>query len=160
MNKSEFENKHNINLVSKADSKLMKVIGWFLKPFTPTFMTEFFTTMRLPFQKRPTIYYPTTINDPISRQSTMEHELIHADDMRTGWGLFKMAMLVSIFPLPIIFSGRWYIERKAYLHNIVNHNYNIDAVVNSLWSNYLIPWPKPLMKKWFLKQLSEEKKNG
>jgi len=90
---------------------------------------------------------------------TLEHEMIHVEDMRSWWGLLKSALLVSLLPLPILFSGRWYVERYAYLHNIINHGYNIDRCVNLLWSGYGWAWPKPLMKKWFYKKVAEHKES-
>jgi len=119
MNVTEFEQRHSVKLILKSESRLMRAIGFVLKPFTPTFMTDFWTTMRLPFSKT-MIAYPSSVTDPLSKrnESIVEHEIIHAKDMSSAWGLFKMAFLVSIFPLPILFSGRWFIEFPAYLNDI------------------------------------------
>lgn len=151
---SEFEEKNNVNLRSKSSSLFMRILGFFI----PGFMDRFWTTIRLPFDKRPTIYYPVFYsnieNSPADRTSVLDHELVHVEDMRSSWGLFKMFWLVWALPLPIIFSGRWYIERQAYLVSIIKHGYTIDYVVNTLWSSYLFPWPKPIMRRWFEKQVA------
>jgi len=71
--------------------------------------------------------------------------------------LFRAFWLYLFLPLPVLFSGRWYFERHAYLHNIINHGYSIERVVDTLWNNYLWCWPKPLMKKWFERKVKERK---
>ena len=159
MNTKEFEQKNNVNLIPKSESRLMRAVGWVLKPFTPSFMTYFWTTYRIPFQK-PTIAYPPNIQEPTLYTPVLEHEMIHAEDMRSEWDLFKMFCLLLFFPMPVIFSGRWYIERYPYLHNMINHahhGYTVERGVENLWNNYLWAWPKPLMRKWFTKKLEEHK---
>jgi hypothetical protein len=158
MNITEFEKKHNVGLIRKDKSIPMKIIGF----FSSNFMNHFWTTYRLPFQKKGTITYPKSNNlskykeIPEWAQPILEHELIHIEDMKSGWGLFKMFWLVWLLPLPIIFSGRWFIERHAYLHNILNHGRSIEDSVNTLWSGYLWAWPKCLMQKWFNKKVKEK----
>lgn len=152
MNKNEFEKQHDVKVICKSESKLMSLIGWFF----PAFMTYFWTTYRLPFGK-PTITYPTSVSDPMKSQSVLEHELVHCKDMRSGWGLFKMFWLVWLLPMPIIFSGRWFIERHAYLHNILNHGYELERAVSILWNGYGWAWPKPLMRRWFEKAVKKHK---
>jgi hypothetical protein len=155
MNKSDFENKHNVLLLPKDKSWPMRIIGFFSKTFT----YRFWTTYRLPFQKKARITYPPDVN-PIKpwHLPTLEHELIHVKDMSTSWGLFKIFWLLWLIPLPIIFSGRWFIERHAYLHNIINHDRKIESVVNILWNGYGWVWPKYLMRKWFEKKVKENSK--
>jgi len=139
----------------------MRVVGFVLKPFTPTFMTHFWTTFRIPFGK-PIISYPLNVEDPTEERyaPVLQHEKIHSEDERSTWGLFKMFWLYFFLPLPVLFSGRWYVERYAYLHNMINHTdngYTVERGVESLWNNYLWAWPKPLMRKWFNKKLEEHK---
>lgn len=140
---------NNVEFIPKSKMKSMRVVSWFLGK---RFMTNFWTTIRFPFSKKTIIAYPDSVENPHELRyiSTIEHELIHARDMSTGWGLFKTFMFYFFIPLPIFFSGRWFVERKAYLHNIINHGYNIDRVVETLWNGYVFPWPKSLMKKWFI----------
>lgn len=155
----EFEKKHSVILIPKKQSRFMKLVS---RVLGKTFMDEFWTTYRLPGEL-PTITFPD-VNDltkydqiPSWAWPVLEHELIHAEDMRSTWGLIKSAFLVSIFPLPVLFSGRWFIERYAYLHGIIKYGDDVDAVVESLWSGYGFPWPKSLMRKWFNKKLEEHK---
>ena len=156
MNKTEFENKYNVNLIDKNDSILMKIVGFLLKPFTPQFMAFFFTTYRLPFQTKGTIAYPVGL-DPMRFPDVLLHELMHVEQQKTAWGLFKSALLVSVFPLPMFFSGRWFIEREPYAVDIYKGLRTIDGAVDILWNSYLFPWPKPLMRAFFEKRVKELK---
>jgi len=72
--------------------------------------------------------------------------------------LMKMFWLVWLLPLPVLFSGRWFIERAAYLDGIIKYGDDVEKCVNTLWDGYLWPWPKPLMRKWFYKKLKEHNK--
>jgi len=155
----EFEHKHNIKLIPKHKSLAMRIIGFFSK----SFINNFWTTYRLPFQKQATIAYPES-NDiskydqiPDWAMRILEHELVHVKDMSSSWGLFKMFWLVWLLPLPILFSGRWFIERHAYLYGMIKYNDNVDERVDALWNGYAWPWPKYLMRKWFNKKLNEHK---
>lgn len=148
----EFQEQYNVKLICKSESKLMRFTDKFLSLFgTKDFMSKFWTTYRLPFGKA-VITYPVNETNPLECKSILEHELIHVKQMETWRGLLLTALFVSLFPLPIFFSGRWFIERNAYLYNIIHHNYEIEWVVNTLWNGYGWCWPRPLMKKWFIKQ--------
>lgn len=153
MSHEEFEKKYDVKLVNKKNSLLMKVIGVLLKPLTPDFMTIFFTTYRLPFQKQGNIAHPDGL-DPLDFMDVMEHELMHVFQQSTAWGLFKSAFLVSIIPFPVLFSGRWFIERAPYLNDIKKGLYTVDEAVDLLWGSYGWAWPKPLMRKWFNEKLN------
>lgn len=148
---AEFEQKHGVRLIPKSKSKFMWLVGLILGK---RFM-DFWITYRLPFQKATTITYPPKTDDPMKYKSVLEHELVHAKLLEKWYGPVLGALLVSVFPLPILFSGRWFIERSAYLCNILNHGYEVDWVIDTLWDNYLFCWPKSLMKRWFLKKIKE-----
>jgi len=152
MTKQEFEEKLNVRLIDKKDLTLMRVLGTLLKPFTPNFMDSFFTTYRLPFQKKGIIAYPVGCN-PMLYSGVLEHELMHVEQQKTAWGLFKSALLVSIFPLPVVFSGRWFIERGPYLNDIKKKRRTVERAVNVLWGSYGWCWPKPLMRRYFKKHM-------
>lgn len=137
-------------IIPKSESIPMRIVGFFSK----SFMRDFWTTYRMPFQKEVRITYPDG-TDPSKFPHIIEHEMYHAKNLSTAWGLFKMFWLVWAFPLPIIFSGRWFIERHAYLNDI-KHGYNLEAIVDSLWCNYGLAWPRPLMRRWFKKMLKKE----
>lgn len=124
------------------------------------FMNNFWTTYRLPFQKVPTITYPPSVFEPLRFISTLDHEMVHVEDLRKPFAPIYMGLLVSIFPLPILLSGRWWIERKAYLQNIIHHGYDIEYVVDTLWHRYAWCWPRSLMRKWFYREFSRSKTNG
>lgn len=152
MNKEQFEQQHNVKLIDKGDSKLMKFVGFLLCFIVPTFMTRFFTTYRLPFQKQGTIACPVGY-DPMDYPGVLEHELVHVEQQRSAWGLFKSFWLYFLLPLPIIFSGRWFIERDAYLLDIKAGRITVEYAVNTLWKSYAFAWPPGLMRKWFNERL-------
>jgi hypothetical protein len=135
----------------------MKFLGLFMGV---SFITYFWTTIRLPFQKC-VIYYPSQ-NDiskydqiPQWAIGILDHELIHVEQQRSSWGLFKSFLFYFFFPLPVFFSGRWFIEMEPYLQDIKSGRLTIDQAVNILWGSYVVPWPPCLMRSWFEKKLKE-----
>lgn len=161
MNVTEFAQLHDVNVIIKTESRAMRVASWFLGR---SFMSRFWTTYRLPWESRPTITYPES-NDiskyddiPDWALGILAHEMVHVEDMRTNWGLLKMALLVTIFPLPTLFSGRWIIEFPAYLLDIRTGRLTVDQAVDILWNGYFYPWPKSLMRRKFNQALKAETK--
>jgi len=173
MTKQEFEKQYNVHLIPKAESRLMRAFGVFMlvvwavtfmwlwrrdrKNLRDAFIDDYWTTYRLPFGVTK-ITYPKMVPDPMDDQQRdiREHELLHhIHQLEPWWGPLTAGLLVIVVPLPIIFSGRWYLERRPYLHNIVYHRYDIQSVVDSLWSGYMIPWPKGMMLSWFKKKEQE-----
>lgn len=153
MTKERFEDTYGVRLVSKKDDLLMKLIGILLMVFGVDF-ERFFTTYRLPFQKRATIAYPPNICDIMRFRDVLEHELYHVKQFSPWYGPLVVFLLVTIIPLPVFFSGRWFVEREPYLNDIKNRRYSIEAAVNTLWAYYFCCWPRFLMRKWFKKQLN------
>lgn len=141
-------------LVPKAQDWLMRALGHVIGP---KFMTQFWTTYRLPFC-RARICYPVRILQPFNDIGTIDHELIHVKQLAPWWGPLWMAALAAVVPLPLIFSGRWYIERRAYLADILAGRRTIDDAVHILWSGYGLAWPKKLMRQWFEKEVARHGK--
>jgi hypothetical protein len=135
-----------VRIVSKDDSRLMRFAGFFLKDF----MTGFWTTLRFPFGK-PTIYTPINARGPEYHYKIIWHELKHVDQFAPWYGPLIMLIGYTIAPLPIFFSGRWLIERTAYLRDINSGRMTAEQCVDILWRSYFMPWPKSLMLKWFEK---------
>lgn len=111
-----------------------------------------------------TVYYPDAIEDPHLFPEFIEHEKVHLEQYKK-YGTFGFLFLYLFVPLPFIFSYfRWRFEREAYVVQAKMYiaekrgNAEIFATTISmtLWNNYFFPWPPSLMKKWFLKKLSEE----
>lgn len=153
----QFEQLHNVILMSKSQSKFMKFLSLFLGA---SFITNFWTTIRLPFQK--CVIYYSSKNDiskydeiPQWASGILEHELFHVEQQRSAWGLFKSFLLYFFFPLPVFFSGRWFIEMDPYLNDIKIGRLTIDQAVNILWGSYFVPWFPCLMRSWFEKKLKE-----
>jgi hypothetical protein len=103
-----------------------------------------------------TIYYPFYVEDPLDKEYdyVRTHEHRHIMQQEKMW-LPLWIVLYLFFPVPIFFSWfRWQAERQAY-ETELRAGASIDALVEVLWSNYLYPWPKSWMKKWFTKRLEE-----
>jgi hypothetical protein len=152
--KEDFEKNNNVRILQKDKSWAMKFVNFFFMLCgNHNFMTDFWTTYRLPFQKA-TITYPDKL-DMLRDLPILEHEMFHVRQMRPWYGLVKSGLLVALLPLPFIFSGRWFIERDPYLNDIAKSRYTIDEAVDILWYYYGWAWPKSLMKKWFTKKLAK-----
>lgn len=150
MNKQDFENQHRVKLVRKTDSWWCRMIGviW------PDFVDRFWTTVRWPFCN-PRIYYPPGIDPMADRYRFIRvHELIHANQQRSTVGLIWSFLLYFFVPLPILFSGRWFVERPAYLSDISLGARTIDNAVETLWRSYAWPWPKAMMRAWFIMNIN------
>ena len=141
----------DIELVSKENSLIMRLIGFFY----PAFMKSLWTTIG------DKIYYPTSVKSPLSARhfTTIKHEVVHVKQFKKyGVGLFLFLYLLC--PLPFLFSYfRWKFEREAYLHANIKNEKDVDRVVDILGKYYLYPWPTKWMRKWFLEEL-ESRKNG
>lgn len=135
---------HGGKLVSKDSSVLMRLIALFV----PRFMS-FWTTWRMPWQSRARIGYPPGTHKPESRTDILSHELVHVAQFEPWWGPFVIFALVTVFPLPMYFSGRWFVERRAYLKDIQLGRHSPESAAWILWARYGKPWPRLWMVRWF-----------
>lgn len=120
-------------------------------------MRRFYTTIKwVPFG-RCHIYHPDGA-DPLEAWKVIWHELKHVEQWNKWYGFLMVPALYFLLPLPVLLSGRWYLERSAYLRDITQARLTIDQVVDLLWGYYVWPWPKSWMRRWFAKQL--EAHNG
>ena len=140
----------HVRFIRKDHSFWMRLIG----VFSPGFLSDWWTTWRWPFGQ-PTIYYPTRVANPARFPDTLEHEGVHVKQQEPWFGPWITILFVLRFPLPIFFSGRWFIERGPYLLDIRRGRRTIGQVIDAMWNDYLWPWPKPLMRRWFIKELSK-----
>lgn len=101
-----------------------------------------------------TVYYPDG-QPPEKHPEVIEHETVHIQQYER-LGIVFFLLLYFVFPLPFFFSGRWWLEREAYLVEL-RCGAQIDDIVDELWSGYLWPWPKFLMRKWFATYLSRSR---
>ena len=141
----------DVRIETKDKLPLMKCLAFFLGK---RFMTDFFTTYRIPFCS-PVIACPVGVNTArvhLDYAQTMRHEMYHVRQFAPWYGPIWMLLLVALVPLPILWSGRWLVEREAYLSDI-RHGADLEAVVQVLWHDYGWCWPTPLMRRWFYKQL-------
>lgn len=115
------------------------------------------TTYRLPFQRYVRICVPARFVDLKDHQKReiLRHEHFHVRQFAPWYGPWLMLVLQFILPLPVFFSGRWFIERHAYLDEIRHGGLLRESAVRILWEQYGWPWPRILMRKWFDKKLVE-----
>lgn len=144
--------------IAKDESTLMRAIGAVLSPFNDRFMESYFTTIGQ------TIYLPRKVKltDP-EWTRRWGVSLAHEDDHRAlfhKWGVIPLGLFYLFFPIPIgLCWGRWVVERRAYLLNILAHPREerravIDRIVNQLCGpGYLYTWPKSWARKWFLSKV-------
>jgi len=145
MSQKEFEDLHGVRLEQKDKSLFMRFLNVLLWPFS--FM-EFYTTYRLPFQKRATITYPKG-QTAMGRLDILEHELGHVKQFMPWYGPFVVGLATTLLPLPVFFSGRWLVERHPYLGDIKRGRMTVEDAVMLLWGGYGWCWPRFLMRKWF-----------
>lgn len=143
----------NVRFKAKEASWLMRAVAVLLRPFTPRFMTHFWTTLRC------TIYHPGprpkkgySRNWIKANLGIVHHELEHVLQWKRWW---LGQWLLFIFPLPILLNGRWFIERGPYLADIRRGRMTVGQAVHLLWYNYGWPWPPRWMRAWFEEQLSD-----
>jgi hypothetical protein len=147
----------DVRFICKGDSWLMRILGVVLRLFgVRNFLADFWTTIRLPFGD-PTIYYPVGVRDPFASEHTtvLKHEMVHVAQQCTALGLYQSALLCVFLPLPVLFSGRWFLEREAWLVSIRGGDWSLEGAVQVLWASYFFPWPRPLMRAWFERRLRE-----
>ena len=93
-------------LRAKSRSRLMRAIGWVLRPFNPAFMARYWTTVGS------TIYVPTQYDDDkdwggaafrTRHRGTIEHEQVHVEQFKR-WGVGLMAV-GYLGPSPFLLVG-------------------------------------------------------
>ena len=141
----------DVEFVSKENSLLMRLIGF----FWPAFMTNVWTTIGNK------IYYPKTVKSPLAIKNypIIRHEVVHVKQFKK-YGVGPFLFLYLLCPLPFLFSYfRWKFEREAYFYANIKNERDIDRIVDVLGKYYLYPWPKKWMRKWFITEL-ERRNNG
>lgn len=146
-----------VALVPKADSRAMRLLARLLPAAgTRGFMERYWTTVGR------TVYYPTSVRDPLAHRDILEHELVHVRQ----WERFGVLMWISYILLPLPFGLAWFRfrwEREAYLIQIeraADRDREIERVVNALWYGYGRPWPRALMRSWFRKNAAHRELHG
>lgn len=133
-----------VDLVPADEDPLRRLIRWLVP------LRKWWLTYRLPGQTVATVTHPAGMTTKeAKRADTLQHERVHAEDFARPWAPLWILALVLLFPLPVLFSGRWFVERHAYLHDIRRGADTVEGAVHTLWSGYGWCWPKPLMRRWF-----------
>jgi hypothetical protein len=122
----------------KADDRLMRFIGF----FWPAFMVQYTTTYRLPFMKFANVCTPSTWEQIPAwfREHIILHEQHHVRQFKPWYGPW-LVIAAQLLPLPIFFSGRWFVERRAMLDDIKRNDMDAEQAVAMLWKGYGWPWP-------------------
>ena len=143
-----------------------KALKYNLRPHNSIWYMRLFERFRPGFWAtlNDTVYHPSDIDpsDP-QWQSIIEHEEVHIEQIQK-YGFLLHTTLYFLLPFPIFFAYfRWKFEREAYLVTLSSfptyqREEAVEKIVDSLWSEYFLTWPKSLMRKWFLEQLVELEK--
>lgn len=150
--------------ISKADSRLMLVIDWFLKVITlgmmRRFMTDFVTTIGT------TVYVPKYWETELeaTRIVILRHERVHMRQ-RQRYGAVLYALLYLFLPFPLIFAYfRMRLEQEAYEESMValadlDHNarevffsdwYRTSMVGHFTSAEYFWMWPfRRSVEQWY-----------
>jgi|SRR3990167_6348478 len=165
-------------IVKKSESKLMKIINFFVYLFCPQFMTRFYTTVY------PRLYVPdsSTVTNPVVFTQILAHEWVHLKNAERNkfwfsfkytfpqnlaflsilsilsiwslWFLFSLLFLVFLVPIPAYWRAREEVE--AYKMSLAVHWWLAKREISTEWvveqftgSNYYFMWP-------FGEQLKEE----
>ena len=104
---------------------------------------------RWPWERKVRVTHPDDVApESPEKFKARRHEFHHVQDFIPWWGPWVCIALAIFFPLPILFSGRWFLERRAYRDGIDCGFTTVDRVVDGLWSSYGWAWPKPWMRRW------------
>lgn len=142
----------NVSIKNKKDSWGWRFVGMFMWSIMGRW-----TTWRWPWQSHITIWTAKEVGRVNKfHQHIISHELFHCRDIQGSWlNPVRMGLLNFFIPLPVVFSGRWFIEREAYLEDIRDGRLTIDKAASILWWKYFLAWPPPLSRRWFRKNLHE-----
>lgn len=140
-----------VTVKTKDKSRLMRLIGVVLGLFGLDF-NRFWTTIG-----PRTIYAPVgtrlTAGELQRQRVIIEHELVHIGQARRWPGWFQLSYLLLPLPFGLAYF-RWVWERRAYLVDIRAGRLSIEEVVDTLWASYGWCWPRPLMRRWFEREVS------
>jgi len=160
----EFEDLHEVFIMPKSSHWFHKVAGWFI----PAWNVGIFSVLRFPGRSRPVIWVPDArLNQDgfVSKYSgTLKHELVHCHQQSSWWGVTMTSLLVTVLPLPVFYSGRWWVERYAFLKDIERDKasgkygkYTPEIAAQILHESYGRPWPVKKMIKWFETEINKTK---
>lgn len=129
----------------KEESRLMRAIDFFIKPFAPTFMSRFTTTIGY------TVYMPKDLIGTPEGYKVLRHEVVHMEDRKKHGLWFPFSYL---FVLPIFWTKRAEWEFKAYVETMkveyettgYVRQHTIDWIA-SLFTSSAYFWMMPPWKK-------------
>ena len=134
-------------LCFKTDSRLQQAIGALVRPFNPTYLTEYTTVMN------GKIWLPS--RDFLRSKShewlyaLIRHEGVHLRDMKRFPGVFQLSYLL-LLPSGLTFRAYW--EWRAYkvslqtqfeLYGVISDQYLEHLAERFTGPSYLFMWPFP-----------------
>ena len=137
-----------LRILNKGSSRLWRLLGW----FSDDQMHMWWTVYRLPFGRAVMAHPPGA--DIRQEWKLANHELYHVEWMLNWWGPWVLLPLYFLVPLPVWFSGRWFIERGAYLRDLETDRLTIDQCIDFLWRRYAMAWPKGKMRAWLEREVA------
>ena len=156
---------YGVRVRLKSESRLMKVMNFFIARFNKRFMTNYWTTIGK------TVYAPYFFDKEIDNDDShilyknlLEHEKVHIEDYKKYGPWFVLTYLFPPFGLAY---GRWHWERKAYLPEILAlhqkdsllYARRLMQVAKSLsGSEYLWTWPKIWIIEWYINECEARKR--
>jgi len=129
----------------------------FLKPIVSA---NRWMVYRWPWERKVRITHPNKVNpESLDRFKVRRHEFHHVQDFTPWWGPWLCIALAVLFPFPLLFSGRWFLERRPYRDEIDLGWNTVDKVVDTLGGfKYGWAWPKAWMRRWL--ESHEKDKDG
>lgn len=150
---------HGIAFVAKRQSWLMRAIAWLLglisRDRKEAFLHRQWTTIGPSTVYVPSRHEATPFGADIIQPSCV-HELTHARDARRWPLLWQLSYL--LLPLPVglaLFRAHW--EAKAYATGCKwwPEKYDIEPVVDLIWSVYLYPAPKRFIRWRLVREMAK-----
>lgn len=112
-------------VVSKESSRLMRLMAWLIKPWSPDFLTEYTTTIGS------TIYMPDGWGNVVKAQ-IVNHEMVHIRQFKK-WNI--LYFLSYLFCLPAVWTMRSVWEYEAYVKTM-----EYEALTEGDVSDQTIDW--------------------
>lgn len=168
------------NIRFKNESFFMKVLGFFVSPFNPTYMTDFVTTIGK------TVYFPsrTTFEQDVwQRLQVLAHEFVHVHDGDKHWWFspsYMFPQVLAVIPLlafgvlawphpwllvlPFLAFPLAHLNKVAFwvmLVVLTGTMVGLSVVLVGWTTLYLlgfalclVPWPAPWRTKWEIRGYS------
>lgn len=127
-----YAHKAGIKLVRKDKSRLMRLVSWIIKPFSPRFMEDYYTTLWGKLYVPARRWETDTLDEDL-----LKHEIQHARDMRRWPVLFELSYLFGNLFLVVGPGMRAFWEWRGYRINVrdmAERGYSLGSI-----QRYVVP---------------------